>query len=255
MRVALCISGQPRNVSRGIENILKFFKFDFDVFSHGWWDNKSHEATFKKRLWNGVDDEVSEFVQNNWMCEMYNNFDVKKILVEEQKQFVIPEIFERRKLKFTNTFNVYSSLCSIHRCNQLKIKFETENKFRYDCVIRTRYDFGLSESLHIDGLDNSIIYVPNDNSHKYGLNDQFAIGSSENMDTYSGAFSEIEQILESHNLGIYTAHYCDKPDNMGHEQIVQKHLENNNIKFELMDFKNFLFRDEGKRTRIHSIEG
>ena len=44
--------------------------------------------------------------------------------------------------------------------------------------------------------------------------------------------------------------YCDKPDNMGHEQILQKHLENNEIKFELKNFKNYLFRDKDKRTRI-----
>ena len=43
MRVALCISGQPRNVYRGFENILQNMKFDFEVFVHSWWDNKSNQ--------------------------------------------------------------------------------------------------------------------------------------------------------------------------------------------------------------------
>ena len=75
------------------------------------------------------------------------------------------------------------------------------------------------------------------------------------MNIYSDAFLHIEKTIESHNSGVKTAHYCDKPDNMGHEQILQKHLENNEIKFELKNFKNYLFRDKDKRTRIHSIEG
>ena len=254
MKIAVCISGQPRSVYRGIENILQFFKFDFHVFAHAWWDKESRKTTFKKRLWNGVDDEVSEPVENDWVSEMYNKVDVKQIIIEEQKQFDVPELLEKRKLKFTNTFNVCSGLYSVWRCNQLKKDYELENNFIYDWVIRTRYDFGLSEPLIIDNLDNNIIYAPNDNSHKYGFNDQFAIGSSFNMDTYSDVFLHIEDILESHRSGIYTAHYCEKPDNMGQEQLLNKHLDNNNVKFETRDFKNFLFRDKGKRTRIHSIE-
>jgi hypothetical protein len=255
MKIALCVSGQPRNVDRGIENILQNMKFDFDIFAHAWWDNESHKTTFKKRLWNGVDDEVSEFVQNDWISEMYNKFDVKKIVIEEQKQFDVPELLEKRKLKFTNTFNVCSGLYGIWKCNQLKKDYELENNFMYDWIIRIRYDFGLAEPLNIDNFDNNFVYIPSDNSHKYGFNDQFAVGSSLNMDIYSGVFPKIEQILKSNNSGIYTADYCDKPDNMGQEQLLQKHLENNNIKFELLDFKNFLFRDKDKRTRIHSIEG
>ena len=254
MKIALCISGQPRNVYRGIENILQNMKFDFDVFAHAWWDRKSHEITFKKRLWNGVDDEVSDFVQNDWVSKMYDNFDVKKIVLEEQKQFDIPPILEKRKLKFTNTFNVCSGLYGVYKCNQLKKDYELENNFKYDWVVRTRYDFGLSEFLNIDNFDNNFIYAPSDNSHNYGFNDQFAIGSSFDMDVYSNAFLEIKQTLESHNPGIYTTHYCDKPDNMGQEQLVQRYLDNNSIKFKTVDFKNFLFRDKDKRTRIHSIE-
>ena len=72
---------------------------------------------------------------------------------------------------------------------------------------------------------------------------------------YSNVFPNIEDIINSHQEGIYTANYCDKPDNVGHEQILQRHLENNNIKFELRNFKNYLFRDKDKRTRIHSVEG
>ena len=75
------------------------------------------------------------------------------------------------------------------------------------------------------------------------------------MNIYSDTFLYMKEAIESHNAGIKTAHYCDKPDNVGHEQILQSHLESNSVKFKLLNFKNYLFRDEDKRTRIHSIEG
>ena len=255
MRVALCISGQPRNVYRGFENILEKMEFDFEVFVHSWWDNKANQRTFKKILYDGREDEVSEIVDNDWIGKLYGSFNANRVLIEKQKHFDIPEVFEKRKLKFTHTFGVYSSLYSVYRCNKLKRNFELDNGFTYDWVIRTRFDFGLSEPVNINKFNSDIIYAPDDNNHRYGFNDQFAIGSSKNMDIYSNVFSNIESIIESHNSGIYTAPYCEKPDNMGHEQLVQRHLENNNIKFELINFKNFLFRDENKRTKIHSIEG
>ena len=254
MRVALCISGQPRNINRGVQNILENMKFDFEVFVHAWWDSTKNKSTFKKVLYNGVEDEVSELVNNDWVGSLYDNFDINKILIEKQVQLNVPEILEKRKLKFTNTFGVCSGMYSIYKCNELKKEYEKENSFEYDWVIRTRADFGLSEPLNLSQFDNSIVYAPNDNNHNYGFNDQFAIGSSKNMNIYSDTFLYIKETIDSHNAGIKTAHYCDKPDNVGHEQILQKHLENNEIKFELKNFKNYLFRDKDKRTRIHSIE-
>ena len=50
MKVALCISGQPRNVYRGVQNILENMKFDFEVFVHAWWDNDSNKDTFRSCL-------------------------------------------------------------------------------------------------------------------------------------------------------------------------------------------------------------
>ena len=153
MKVALCISGQPRNVYRGIQNINDNMKFDFDVFVHAWWDTDSNKKTFKKILYNGVEDEASELMGNDWFGKLYENFNVNKIIVEKQIKLNVPEILERRKLQFTHTFGVCSSLYSIHKCNQLKREFEKENNFKYDWVIRTRSDFGLSEMIIVIIMD------------------------------------------------------------------------------------------------------
>ena len=255
MRIALCISGQPRNIDRGIENILQNMKFDFDVFMHTWWDKDSNKETFKKILYDGSKDEVSSPMDNDWISHLYKSFDVKKMAIEEQIQLKVPKVLEDRKLKFSHTFGICSSLYSVYKCNELKRQYESENGFVYDWVIRTRSDFGMLDELNIDSFDNSVIYAPNDNSHRYGFNDQFAVGSSKNMDVYCDAYPKMEEIINSHKTDIFTAPYCTQPGNVGHEQIVQRNLENNEIKFELIELRNYLFRDKDKRTRVHSIEG
>ena len=242
MKIALCISGQPRNPSRGIPNILKYLNFEFDVFYHAWWDNNSSKNYFTKSNAAKINDIVSEPVKNIWISWMYQYFDIKKLFLGTQINFIVPPILETRKTTYANAFNICSSLYSIHKCNELKKEYEDQNNFKYDLVIRTRLDFGFSEIINIKDFNQNIIYVPNDYGiDRYGFNDQFAIGSSFNMDIYSDAYNNIEYILNS-----------GYEKNMGHEQIIQKHLENNNIKFELRDFKNFLWRHEGNRSLVHS---
>jgi hypothetical protein len=245
MKIALCISGQPRNASRGIPNILKHLDFEFDVFQHAWWDNNSSSQLFTKSNIAKTKDIVSEPVDNNWISQMYSNFNIKKLLLESQILFDVPKELEIRKTKFSNAFNICSSLYSIYKCNELKKDHEKTNNFIYDIVIRTRLDFGFSEIIDISKFNRDTIYVPNDfGTNRYGFNDQFAIGSSSNMNIYSSAYKHLGYILNS-----------GYKENMGHEQIVQKHLENNRIKFKLWDFKNFLWRHKDSRSRIHSIEG
>lgn len=244
MRVALCISGQPRNTTRGIPNILKNLNFEFDVFQHGWWDSNSSNSLFTKSNAAKLNDVVSEPVHNNWISKMYENFNMKKLLLETQVPFSVPDILEKRKAYFANAFNICSSLYGIYKCNELKKEYENQNNFKYNFVIRIRLDFGFLEPIDIKNYDPNIIYVPSDFGLKrYGFNDQFAIGSSSNMDVYSDAYNHIVDIL---NSGF--------DDPMGHEQLIQRHLEINNIKFKLKDFKNFLWRHEGSRSRVHSIE-
>ena len=244
MKIAVCISGQPRNTTRGIPNILENLKFDYDVFQHAWWDNNSSKELFTKSNVAKLNDVVSEHVNNHWISLMYNNFNIKKMHLETQIPFSVPDILEKRKTYYSNAFNICSSLYSIYKCNELKKEYEKQNNFKYDLVIRTRLDFGFHEPLNINEYDPKFIYVPNDfGTKRYGFNDQFAIGSSYNMDIYSDVFNKIEYTLNSYG------------DLMGHEQLIQKHLENNKIDFILKDFKNFLWRHEGNRSRIHSIEG
>jgi hypothetical protein len=251
MRVALCISGQPRNVHRGIKILLYNIKIDFDVFIHAWWDSESSKSLFIKSNAAKLNDVVSEPVGDGWLNQIYENYNVKKLLLETQKNFKVSDELERRKTKYANAFNIYSGLYSIYKCNQLKKEYELENNFKYDKVIRSRFDFGFDKILDFEKYDDNIIYVPDDNGyrHNYGFNDQFAIGSSYNMDIYSDMYNNIEKILDSHHSGIRTTSYCLELDMMGHEQLLQKHLENNNVKFEITSFNNFLYRHDGKPDR------
>ena len=129
MKVALCISGQPRNTTRGIPNILKHLKFDYDVFQHAWWDSASENELFTKSNAAKLNDIVSEHVDNDWVSKMYKNFNVKKLFLETQVPFEVPDILKKRKTHFSNAFNICSSLYSIYKCNDLKKEYENQNNF------------------------------------------------------------------------------------------------------------------------------
>ena len=258
MKIAVCISGQPRNVERGIKILLHNIIDEFDVFVHAWWDSKSAETLFTKSNAAKLNDVVSEPVDNTWIDMLYKKYNVKKINLESQIDFKVSENLLKRKTKYSNAFNIHSGMYSIYKCNELKKQYELENNFKYDWVIRIRFDFGFDKLIEFNEYDNNCIYVPNDCEHNFGFNDQFAIGSSKNMDTYSDLYLKIDEVLNSYNNNIKTTNYCPTVDLVGHEQLLQQHLENNNLSYKIINFNNFLYRHNGKPDRetgygIHSI--
>jgi hypothetical protein len=88
----------------------------------------------------------------------------------------------------TNIENVIRMYRGIRRCNDMKLRRELTQGFRYDHVIRTRADIQLATTLQLDKfmpLTREFIVFPENGHWRGGLNDQFAFGASEKMDIYS----------------------------------------------------------------------
>ena len=111
--------------------------------------------------------------------------------------------------------------------NNLKIKYEKENNFRYDVVIRCRFDIDLiSLNLDLSNLEPDKIYVDGEiNRGQPGVpNDQFAIGNSYVMDYYANLYENLtkyreggfrlfmgEQLLKHHvEKSKYSFYFCEK---------------------------------------------
>ena len=67
MKIAVCISGQPRNYKQGFAELKKWFlsKYDCDIYIHTWKDDSAMEAGHKfaqARTYEFEDDDYSKIL-------------------------------------------------------------------------------------------------------------------------------------------------------------------------------------------------
>lgn len=222
MKIALCLSGQPRYLDQGYESLHKNFLsvYDIDVFSHIWFDNTLAGS------------DINLCIQYNRKLKWETNADVKVLGLYKPKKYIFepPRTFNLEPFKGANfellasdPNRVLSMFYSIKQANYLKCLYEQEHGFRYDLVIRARTDLVVENNLLLPDLNIDKIYCYGTNcfeDSKEICNDQLAIGSSNNIDTYSSLFDKLE-------------HYwlVDKPKSMVGERILFHHLLKTNLNY------------------------
>lgn len=130
MRIAVCLSGQPRTIDKATPNILNYFSghHEFDFFCQSWNYNtykrkKSDPAPEEQPVYWEGDEQVDE----EWLREQLMAFKPKKLAIQGKDQLKEP-------------FFWGSLLYSFMYANHMKRMYEIENNFRYDCVVKSRYD-------------------------------------------------------------------------------------------------------------------
>lgn len=218
MKVALCISGQPRYLDDGYSTIKKVFdRFgDLDVFVHTWWDEsyKNKPIEFAPNLTYGR----SCFWESDTLEKINKLYSPKTLSYEPSKTF---ETFPDIPYGKSNPNSIHSGWYSVYKCNELKKQYEIENNFEYDLVIRCRFDINLI-NFNVDLIDPNIVYVCGElnRTNKLGLpNDLFAISSSKNIDLYSSIYTRLSEFR-----------YKIVGDFVG-ENLVEYVLRNVNIEF------------------------
>jgi hypothetical protein len=133
MKIAVCISGQPRTWFTAKDNILSYFNLkghEVDFFIHTWDKNTLRESSNTTWERTYVDVDKDEFI------EIEKHFKPKLIEVEEYKN--------------ENFLSIWSSLFySFMKSVWLKRKYELENDFEYDIVVKTRFDV----NFHMEGYN------------------------------------------------------------------------------------------------------
>jgi hypothetical protein len=213
MRIALCISGQPRGLIKNtqllLDNVILPNNIQ-DIFIHTWYDKSLDNVPF---------DSAQPSRSSNlgsWLPDsdsyLVNILKPKKILCEKPKQF--DEFSNLVDLPTAIQKKLCSNFYSVWKSNELKKEYEIENGFKYDLVIKTRIDinyFGAVKLLDLidEDIHNSI-YVPrlyqemrqNDSyptksGEKYSsLSDTFAFGSSVNIDKFSSVYPNFNLIYD-----------------------------------------------------------
>ena len=183
MKIALCLSGQPRMWEEGYKyhykNILK--DNDVTVFFHTW---TKDDMSFYQRMIDLYEPELS-------IAEDPLDDDLSKYTRT-------PPPSPNWKVK-DGRMSTFAQLYAIQGCNQLKTEYELENNMTFDWVVRSRFDFAINAKIPFDELDNSKLYIPNCRmvpTRDFG-NDQFAFSSSKNMDNYAECYNHIDEFYDS----------------------------------------------------------
>lgn len=190
MKTCVLISGLPRNIYAGFNNINQHLiePNNADVFIHSWLDetNDNRSARF-----------------------LIENFKPKRWLFEPQKKFVNDHMELGRMMVShgrgyeRNNFvtMVYSSWYSILQANLLKEQHRLENNVEYDYVIRARFDIAYNKPVFCSSHDKNALNISNRNlvPNKGPLppemvDDRFAFGSNSIMNLYCNGFGMIEYL-------------------------------------------------------------
>ena len=195
-KIALLYSGQPRHLKEAFPNHHDTFwkpnnSYQIDVFAHMWYDEKWIGNYF----WDQYKDrgrweaDLKEFMQDNW--------NPKAITFEEPKEFEPEDIVPDPRFPHPVN-NIISQFYSISQANDLKKKYEDENNFKYDVVVRLRTDEYFQRPLGpINEYNLDSINVLKEWAHvEHGINDHFAFGSSELMDKYLDVYENFVEIAE-----------------------------------------------------------
>lgn len=206
MKIALCLSGQPRYLDEGYFFIKKYLldKYDIDVFVHTWWDE-----TYAGKEFGNTNLQRSCRYDSKTIDKINNYYSPKKLKYEKEKDFdfFADELFKQQNKPFDfftdmnygglHPIAPYSFYYSLKICNELKCEYEKENGFIYDIVIRTRFDIVLkSFNLDLNTVNPSLFYVTGDlhyAGHSYFCSDNFAFSSSENMNFYASLFDNMSK--------------------------------------------------------------
>lgn len=182
MRVALCLSGQPRSWRTGYDYIYKnlLSKHDVDVFLHFWAEDNDAQL-------------VSDIV------DLY-----KPVKWKTRKEFISSYFnrFERNGGPGWPPRNPYHSYYSVFHCNLLKKDHEIEQGHYYDYVVRTRFDYALNRELPFNEVLENKIYIPADrmNETRTVGSDAFAFGTSKTVDRYCMTYMFLDFLYDHANV-------------------------------------------------------
>lgn len=224
MKVAICLTGQLRTVKTSAPGILRYFNLlSPDYYFHCWSAN----------TWHMTDS-----------CKVYDHthkqIDIKDI------EFVIntfkPLAYRIDKNKLFDLDVSQSQQASFMYCNELKREHEIQSNFKYDIVIKCRFDniWDPNSNLIINSIEKNTVYftyVDMEQHIDYPMAmDRVFFGDSETMDKISELYLSTTNLIKNGydkkmltpEIGLYR--FCQElnlniEQTFNHEVIVRKEAE------------------------------
>ena len=194
MKTALLLSGQVRDAKNCFPTLKQHIiePYQADVFIDTWVPD-SHVLDHRGQLI--ADDLSTQEVLSLYKPKlaMFEDFNsspffrrIKDYNIDNRTAYDGSHAWET---KIENVFYMYYKVWT---CFQNMKHYEEMNNFRYDRVIRMRFDL-LFESFPIVEVLPGIVYVPSGFDHRGGINDLLSLGTRETMAKVCGLFENLVQ--------------------------------------------------------------
>jgi len=181
MKIALCLSGQPRGLKKAYEYVNKSLlsQYDVDVFAHTWIIDDPVKID--------VCHELITFIDENYQPKM-RRAELERSPDHTYKYHRI--LNARHPAHFTHSFYY-----SLYTANELRILYEQQHGVVYDWVVRSRFDLALNFIIPFETLESDKLYVPDDRMvpERDFCNDQFAYGAPDVINRYSETYRHIDE--------------------------------------------------------------
>lgn len=151
MKIAVCLSGQPRNFKTGHKHLSESLSgHDVDYFFHLWFDESSVGEELK--IYSDKNPRASDILQEDTDKKILELYQPKSYLFEKQKEFKVINKLDQRT-KTTAPSNIFQSmLYSRWRAGELMAEFMDD----YDLAIWTRTDVAPTAKFVEEINDDSI---------------------------------------------------------------------------------------------------
>jgi hypothetical protein len=248
MKIGLVLFGHLRSFRSAHDSYKNFLKIlqhvgDVNVFCHTWDIEDSVTSAWWKD--HKPDDPPPATVDKNEIEQTY--FPVL-YSIEQSRQFDANDYSGNSSIPIPG---ILSMLYSQMQAFKLLEKYERQNEFKYDVVIKTRYDllYEITEDFINCIKTNDRIFLPSSNPYELigSCSDIFAIGSRKNMEAY---FDFCENFKEA--LAIY--------QQKGYRQLIPElcmtvYLDHKNIKRrELPGLRLHILRMGGEKFQINTVK-
>lgn len=208
MKVALCLSGQPRVALETFANIKKYIiePNNADVFIHLNYDKnvnyieRSHLDNRVCTYPENIDDIVEKLYSPKRMLvetpKVFNNPNIKltDLRIMRMREMNKHKQMTREEMIFHTKKQFMSMYYSIYKCNELKELYANENGFVYDYVIRLRFDALIDRELDCSKLDPNYIYYQELSQPDKLISDWINVGSNMIMNVYASIFLNLEYL-------------------------------------------------------------
>jgi hypothetical protein len=218
LKVAYCLSGQPRNFEKGYNIISKFVqKYDVDFYYHTWTLNNENE-TYPHSLHRNI--KLDEIIYDpdiiNKLNKLYNPIryiseSTTLFDYNSKENFKNSLIFNNTHNKNINSIsNIFSNCYSKQKVRDLLNETIITQKLNYDFIIISRFDMLKEINIDLNLLDKNKIYVSNCHNPRVIFSDHILILNVENYLKLLNVYNNLNNLMNNFNLNNLMNHHKEK---------------------------------------------